>query len=95
MVNDVSPTASWNTFFGDNGNDKTYSMAEDASGNVYVSGTSDGTWGNPLQAYAVGNDGYVVKTDSNGSILWSTFLGGANSDSILKELPRIVRGTYI
>ncbi|MEO5360071.1 MAG: SBBP repeat-containing protein [Nitrospirota bacterium] len=70
----------WNTFLGGAGTDVGYSIAVDTSGNVYVGGYSDATWGAPVSAYTAGNDTFAAKLDSAGALTWSTFLGGAGTD---------------
>ncbi len=72
---------SWNSFMGGSGNDCGRSIAVDASGNVYVTGNSDTTWGSPLRPYSGEWDGFVAKFSSNGTLIWNTFLGGVASDS--------------
>ncbi len=66
----------WNTFLGDD-YDKGNSIAADGWGNVYVTGLSFHSWGNPVRAIT-GNDGdaFVAKLDTNGNLKWNTFLGG-------------------
>lgn len=71
----------WNTFLGGAGWDSGRGVTVDKSGNVYVSGTADGTWGAPVRAYAAKNDAFVAKLDKTGNLLWSTFLGGAGIDN--------------
>jgi Tol biopolymer transport system component len=70
----------WLTFLGGSGNDIGYSIAANSSGNVYVGGVSTATWGSPLTAYAGADDVFAAKLDANGSLVWSTFLGGVSSD---------------
>ena len=41
----------WNTFLGGSGGDVGDGIAVDGSGNVYVAGYSDATWGSPVRAY--------------------------------------------
>jgi hypothetical protein len=70
----------WNTFMGSANNDYSYGLAIDGSGNVYVTGESDTTWGTPLNLYAGGVDVFVTKLNSNGALQWHTFMGSAASE---------------
>jgi hypothetical protein len=76
----IDPTLTWNTFLGGNGEDDALAIAVDGSGNVYVGGYSDATWGSPVRAYTSGLDAFAAKLDSDGSLTWNTFLGGSGSD---------------
>ena len=77
---DVSGNLLWNTFLGGNGMDNARSGAVDGSGNFYVAGYSNATWGGPLRAYTSGLDAFIAKLDSSGNLLWDTFLGGSGED---------------
>ena len=70
----------WNTFLGGNGSDYGNGIAVDASGNVYVTGASDAAWGDPLRPWVGEYDAFVAKLDTDGALLWNTFLGGIGSD---------------
>ena len=71
----------WNTFLGGSGGDAGYGIAVDASGNVYVTGNSDLTWGNPIRAYTPGiADAFLARLDTHGNLIWNTFLGGTGTD---------------
>ena len=70
----------WNTFLGNNGTDYGYGIAADGSGNVYVAGYSSATWGSPVQAFTSGNDAYVAKLDSSGTLTWNTFMGDVGNE---------------
>ena len=70
----------WNTFMGWGGDDMGYGIAADGSGNVYVTGSSYGSWGSPVRAFGGWEDAFVAKLDSAGSLVWNTFLGGENLD---------------
>ena len=70
----------WNTFLGGTNVDCSNDIAVDSSGNIYVIGSSNGTWGNPIRAYSGGTDAFVAKLDSSGMIQWNTFLGGTGNN---------------
>ncbi len=62
------------------GSDGAVGVVTDGQYNIYVAGTSYGTWGNPIIAHSTyGEDGYVAKLDTNGSLQWNTFMGGGSS----------------
>ncbi|MGA3094069.1 MAG: SBBP repeat-containing protein, partial [Dehalococcoidales bacterium] len=77
---DSSGALTWNTFLGGSGNDYVYGIAVDGSGNVYVAGSSDATWGAPVRAYTLLNDAFATRLNSSGALTWNTFLGGNNTD---------------
>ena len=89
----------WNTFLGgpgiNSGFDYGRAVAVDGSGNVYVAGQSAATWGSPLRAYGGGDDGFVVKLDSNGSLIWNTFLGGGLDDEVFALTVDANRNVYV
>ena len=74
------PVLNWNTFLGGSGSENGYSIAIDSGGNIYLGGTASATWGSPVRAYSASSDAFVVKLDNDGSIVWSTFIGGSGSD---------------
>jgi hypothetical protein len=75
----------WHTFMGSTGSDSAQGIAVDGSGNVYVSGFSNATWGaSPLNSYAGGaDDAFAAKLDTTGTRLWNTFMGGTDLDTAL------------
>jgi len=82
-----APTLAWNSFLGGSGYDSTLGkipgvgIAVDANGNLYVTGVSESTWGDPIRPWAGNGDAFVAKLDKNGALLWNTFLGGNATDS--------------
>ena len=79
---DSSGVRLWHTFMGGSGNDQSFGIAVDTiGGNVYVAGSSDATWGAPINPHAGIFDAFADKLDSSGVRLWHTFLGGVNSDN--------------
>lgn len=82
-----APALEWNLFLGGSGYDSTLGkipgvgIAVDANGNLYVTGVSESTWGDPIRPWAGSGDAFVAKLDANGALLWNTFLGGSATDS--------------
>ncbi len=74
-------TLLWNTFLGGSGSDQAWGIAVDGSGNVRVTGTSGLSWGKPVNPFAGNEDAFVASLDTNGNLLWNTFLGSYYSDS--------------
>jgi hypothetical protein len=75
----------YSTFLGGSGFDNGHGIAVDSSGNVYVTGqtvSTDFPTVNPIQAANAGaGDAFVTKLNAAGSALvYSTFLGGSNTE---------------
>ncbi|MBI2863145.1 MAG: SBBP repeat-containing protein [Chloroflexi bacterium] len=77
---DSSGSLQWNTFLGGLGSDIGYGITVDGSGNAYVIGYSQATWGSPVRSYTASKDAFVAKLNSSGVLQWHTFLGGSDSD---------------
>ncbi len=92
---DASGILLWNTFIGGAGTDFGRSLAVDDDGNSYAVGWTDTAWGSPIRAYTSGNDAYATKIDTNGTLLWSTFLGGTGSDIAFSAALDSYRNIYI
>jgi hypothetical protein len=70
----------WHTFYGSGDDELGYGIAVDGSGNVYVTGTGNATWGSPLRAYSGNSDAFLFKLDTNGAFKWNTFYGSGVGD---------------
>jgi len=73
----------WSTYLGGSSSDSGDGIAVDASGSVYVTGTSDSsgwTSGGFDPTYNGGGDAFVAKLSASGEHLWSTYLGGGDDD---------------
>ena len=74
---DANGVLQWNTFLGTpDSNDYNASITTDSSGNTYVTGTSNMTWGTPVNPHSGGANVFLAKIDSSGILLWNTFIGG-------------------
>ncbi|MDQ6651184.1 MAG: PQQ-dependent sugar dehydrogenase, partial [Acidobacteriota bacterium] len=81
----IDPTLVYSTYLGGTGNDSGSSIDIDASGDIYITGTSGSTTfptQNPFQPSNAGlEDVFITKLDPMGSsILYSTYVGGAGND---------------
>ena len=78
----IDPVLKWNTFLGSSTpSDYGNAIAVDGSGNVYVAGSSSGTWGvSPVRIHQGSSDAFAAKLDKNGGLTWNTFLGGSGYD---------------
>lgn len=78
---------SYSTYLGGNGTDSGFGIAADSAGAAYVTGVTTSTdfpTANPIQSTNGGSagDAFVTKLGASGSSLtYSTYLGGANTDS--------------
>ena len=80
----IDPSVSWSTYYGGSGVEQAYSCVADASGNVYLSGTTSASTGLAptgfQNANAGGTDAFLVKFDASGNRLWATYYGGTGTE---------------
>lgn len=75
----------WTTYFGGTGSDFGNAIDIDGQGNIYIAGAtsteSNLAFGLGLLDYAGGQyDGFAAKFSPNGTLLWSTYIGGIDED---------------
>lgn len=70
----------WSTYYGGPEEDRGYSCATDASGHVYLSGTTNSDREITQEGHQMdlggGFDNFLVKFDANGDRIWATYYGG-------------------
>jgi uncharacterized repeat protein (TIGR01451 family) len=81
----IDPTLVYSTYLGSAGDDSGSSIDLDASGNIYITGTTNSVAfpsANPFQGVNAGlSDVFVTKLNPTGtSIIYSTYLGGSGAD---------------
>lgn len=77
----------FSSFLGGSGDEYYISSDSDAAGNIYVAGTTDSrdfVLVNPLDDAFEGHspEGFLTKISPNGTIIYSTFIGGAGYDDV-------------
>ncbi|MCL4298273.1 MAG: SBBP repeat-containing protein [Anaerolineae bacterium] len=71
----------WHTFLGSYGEDYGQGIILDKSGNIYVIGESEFSWGSsPVYPHMGDFDVFVAKLNNNGVLQWHTFLGSYGED---------------
>jgi hypothetical protein len=82
----AAPSLTWASYFGGSAIDNGRCVAVDASGNIYICGSTSSTSGiSTSGAYqtsmAGSSDAFLAKFSSSGSLLWATYFGGSGSES--------------
>ncbi len=99
--NENIPTLAYSTYIGGDNNDIGNDIAVDGSGNVYVTGmtrSSNFNTVNPIEEHSGGADSFVIKIGENENvptIIYSTYIGGSNSDVGVAIATNDVGGVYV
>lgn len=98
-------TRIWGTYYGGvgvlNGFDTGDCSATDASGNVYlcgstvITGTIIATLGTHQSSLAGSNDAYLAKFDATGTRMWGTFYGGSDTETGVSCAPDASGNVYL
>ena len=74
---DSDGSTQWARQIGTSGSDFGYGIAVDASGDIYITGSTRGDLGAPNQG---GRDAFIVKYDGGGTVQWTRQIGTSGSD---------------
>lgn len=85
-INAAGSALVYSTFLGGSGVDKVYGIAEDGSGNAYVTGYTESTNFPTVSSLQSGlrgaSDAFVTKLSADGSaLIYSTYLGGTGTEN--------------
>lgn len=77
----------WGTYFGGLETEEMPSVACDASGTIFLSGTTDSddgiAYNSAYQSFRAGNkDGFLASFDGTGNVVWSTYVGGSDTEDL-------------
>ncbi len=96
---DASSTL-FSTYFGGTGTEQVFGSATDASGNIFIAGSTSSTnlpVMDPIQSSNLGGaaDGFISQISANGSsLLFSTYMGGSGTDSF-NRVAIDISGVYV
>ena len=82
IIAKLSPNGNlnWHTLLGGPDYDTAFSLAVSKKGNIYMTGRSRASWGNPLNPFTDYTEILVSKLGPNGKLIWNSFFGAANTD---------------
>lgn len=86
---DAAGNFEWAANIGGSASDEGFSVVSDASGNIYVSGTFEGSvdfdpgMGTEIRTSNGRSDAFVLKLDASGNFMWVYTFGGAQDDAAL------------
>ena len=78
---DSSGSKLWTRLLGTAGSDSAWAVAVDGSGNIYISGFTDGNLGG--ETNSGGTDAFLAKYNSSGTLQWTRLLGERDIDLLL------------
>ncbi|NUO01323.1 MAG: gliding motility-associated C-terminal domain-containing protein [Saprospiraceae bacterium] len=89
----------WATYYGGGGFDAGHGLAVDASGNIYLGGSTSSqanmAIGGHQNVYAGSDDALLVKFDANGIRQWATYYGGPDDEEGLSVATDALGNVYL
>ena len=80
MKYDAAGNWQWTRIWGSSGNDKVFGVAADGNDNIYVAGTTAGSFGG--QTNAGNGDLFVSKFNADGNRAWDRIFGTTNEEAV-------------
>ncbi|MEP6711758.1 MAG: hypothetical protein ABJA37_05040 [Ferruginibacter sp.] len=92
---DATGNISWNKLLGGNADETAYSIGQTTDGGYIVVGTSSSSASGDVTQNSYGQgDGWIVKLNATGTIVWSKLYGGNQAD-IVTSVQQTTDGGYI
>ena len=80
-------TVQWKKCYGGSGDDKLYSIIPTADGGYLLTGATDSNDGDVAGNHSTNTDGWIVKLNAVGTILWQKCLGGDTYEYLFTVIP--------
>ena len=96
----IDPALTYATYLGGDGDEQPSGIAVDASGNVYLAGTTNST-NFPITAGVVsrtnrgGSDIFVSKFTATGTLVYSTYVGGSSDENVFGLAVDLAGNAYV
>jgi hypothetical protein len=77
----------WSTYYGGGGSEQNFEIVSDIDSNVYICGSTTSTFGIAtagahLTTYTNSQDGFLIKFNKHGRLVWGTYFGGTGNELI-------------
>lgn len=88
FIGKITPNGNllWLTYFGKSGGEFAYDIKTDATGNIFIGGTTTSTNLATIGAFQMthggGTDAFIAKFNPSGNLIWCTYYGGTSSEDI-------------
>ncbi|WP_338870567.1 DUF3616 domain-containing protein [Spirosoma sp. SC4-14] len=84
---DASGRLLWQKIFGGSKTEYVSTVCESSDGGFFIAGNADSNDGDVAGNHGSLSDGWVIKLDQNGNLLWKKAIGGSSADFILGITP--------
>jgi hypothetical protein len=91
---DASGTVQWQKCLGGSNHEEFYAIQQTSDGGYIVAGYTESNDGDVSGLHGFYDDGWVVKLDASGNLLWQKCLGGSGED-VLYSIQQTSDGGYI